>query len=137
MLSSPWKHLWPIPLPSLSLSSHIMEVLFVSLVVTHALCHTFQLDVLAHLMWDQCRRSLLLSFKSFTGGSDYSGISFSVTFPAGVNAMNFNVPIINDNIAELAESFTLDLEIPPASAAMGVEKGSPDTATVNIVDDEG
>ena len=51
--------------------------------------------------------------------------------------MNFNVPIINDNIAELAESFTLDLEIPAASAAMGVMKGSPDTATVNIMDDEG
>ena len=60
-----------------------------------------------------------------------------MTFPAGVNVMNFNVPITNDNIAELAESFTLDLEIPAASAAMGVMKGSPDTATVNIVDDEG
>ena len=137
MLSSPWKHLRLIPLPSLSQSSHRMEVLLVSRVLTHALCYTFQLDVLAHLMWDQCRRSLILSFTSLTGGSDYSGVSFSVTFPAGVNAMSFNVPIINDNIAELAESFTLDLEIPAASAAMGVMKGSPDTATVNIMDDEG
>ena len=51
--------------------------------------------------------------------------------------MSFNVSIINDNIAELAESFTLTLEIPAASAAMGVIAGSPDTATVNIVDDEG
>ena len=74
---------------------------------------------------------------SLTVGSDYMGESFSVTFPAGVNAITFNVPIINDNIAELAESFTLDLVIPPASTAMGVEKGSPDTATVNIMDDEG
>ena len=105
-----------------------------SLVLTHALCYTFQLDVLAHFIWDQCRRSLLLSF---TGGSDYEGESFSVTFPAGVNVMNFNVPIIDDNIADLAESFILTLEIPPASAAMGVMKASPDTATVNIMDDEG
>ena len=57
--------------------------------------------------------------------------------PAGVNLMSFNVSIINDNIAELAESFTLNLVIPPASAAMGVIAGSPDTATVNIMDDEG
>ena len=74
---------------------------------------------------------------SLTGGSDYVGRSFSVTFPAGVNVMSFNLPIIDDNIPELAESFTLTLEIPPASAAMGVIKGSPDTATVNIMDDEG
>ena len=51
--------------------------------------------------------------------------------------ISFNVTIIDDNIAELAELFTLDLEIPDASAAMGVIKGSPDTATVNIIDDEG
>ena len=74
---------------------------------------------------------------SFTVSSDYEDESFSVTFPAGVNVMSFNVLIINDNIAELAESFTLGLVIPPASAAMGVIKGSPDTATVIIMDDEG
>ena len=51
--------------------------------------------------------------------------------------ISFNVTIIDDNIAELAELFTLDLEIPDASADMGVIKGSPDNATVNIMDDEG
>ena len=79
----------------------------------------------------------LLPINSHVVGSDYVGESFSVTFPAGVNVMSFNVSIINDNIAELAESFTLAPEIPAASAAMGVTKGSPDTATVNIMDDEG
>ena len=76
-------------------------------------------------------------FNTLIDGSDYVGGSLSVTFPAGVNVMSFNVSIINDNIAELAESFTLDLVIPAASAAMGVIAGSPDTATVNIMDDEG
>ena len=71
------------------------------------------------------------------GGSDYSGESFSVTFPARVNVMSFNVSIINDNIAEPAESFTLTLEIPPASVALAVTRGSPDNVTVNIIDDEG
>ena len=50
---------------------------------------------------------------------------------------SFNVSIINDDIAECPELFTLALEIPPASVAMGVIAGSPDTATVNIMDDDG
>ncbi|MDA8002873.1 MAG: hypothetical protein MPL62_16440 [Alphaproteobacteria bacterium] len=74
---------------------------------------------------------------SLTVGSDYGGESFSVTFPAGVNMMSFNVSIINDNIAELDESFTLTLEIPAASMSFGVIAGSFDTATVNITDSEG
>ena len=60
-----------------------------------------------------------------------------MTFPAGVNVISFNVTIIDNNVAELAELFILDLEIAAASAAMGVIKGSPDTAAVNIMDDEG
>ena len=80
---------------------------------------------------------LLFPFNLLTGSSDYEGESFSVTFPAGVNVTSFDVSIINDNIDELAESFTLDLVIPPASAAMGVIAESPDTATVNIIDDDG
>ena len=72
-----------------------------------------------------------------TDGSDYEGGNFSVTFPAGVNVASFNVTIINDAIAECAKLFTLDLEIPAAAAAMGVIRGSPDTATVHIMDDDG
>ena len=60
-----------------------------------------------------------------------------MTFPARVNVISFNVTIIDDNIAELAEMFTLDLEIPDVAAAMGVIKGSPDTATISIMADEG
>ena len=74
---------------------------------------------------------------SLTGGSDYEGETFSVTFPAGVNVITFNVPIISDAIAELAKSFTLTLEIPPASAATGVIKESPDIATVSIMNGKG
>jgi len=35
---------------------------------------------------------------------------------------------------EFPESFTLELEIPPKAAAECVFKGSPDTATVEIID---
>ena len=51
--------------------------------------------------------------------------------------ISFNVTIIDDVIAECAELFTLALEIPEISADMGVVKDSPDTATVNIMDDDG
>ena len=60
-----------------------------------------------------------------------------MTFPAGVNMVSFNVTILNDGIAECAKLFTLDLDIPAAAAAMGVIRGSPDTATVHITDDDG
>ena len=51
--------------------------------------------------------------------------------------ISFNVTIIDDNIAELAEMFTLNLEIPAVAAAIGVIKGSPNTATISIMADEG
>ena len=72
-----------------------------------------------------------------TDGSDYTGGPFEVTFPAGVNVVSFNVSILDDTIAECAKLFNLDLDIPEAAAGMGVIRGSPDTATVHIMDDDG
>ena len=70
-------------------------------------------------------------------GEDYRGGQFSVVFPPGVNSISFNVPIINDDVIELNdESFTLVLEIPEAAAALRVVRRSPDTATVNILDND-
>ena len=72
-----------------------------------------------------------------TDGSDYTGGPFEVTVPAGVNVVSFNVSILDDAIAECAKLFNLDLDIPEAAAGMGVIRGSPDTATVHIMDDDG
>ena len=70
-------------------------------------------------------------------GEDYRGGQFSVFFPPGENNISFNVPIINDDVIELNdENFTLVLEIPEAAAALRVVRGSPDTATVNILDND-
>ena len=49
--------------------------------------------------------------------------------------VSFNVTILDDAIAECAKLFNLDLDIPEAD--MGVIRGSPDTATVHIMDDDG
>ena len=75
--------------------------------------------------------------RSPSDGEDYRGGQFLVFFPPGENSISFNVPIINDDVIELnVESFTLVLEIPEAAAALRVVRGSPDTATVNILDDD-
>ena len=72
-----------------------------------------------------------------TGDSDYEGESISVTFPAGVNVISFNVTINDESAAERIEVITLNLEIPSAATAMGVIKGSPDSTIVNIMVDDG
>ena len=69
-------------------------------------------------------------------GEDYRGGQFSVFFPPGENNISINVPIINDDVIEFDESFTLVLDIPEAAAALRVVRGSPDTATVNILDND-
>ena len=71
-------------------------------------------------------------------GSDYTAATGSVTFPAGSISgatQTFDVPLVNDNIAELAETFTATLT--------GVSAGSPvtipaagATGTATITDDD-
>lgn len=80
---------------------------------------------------------MLTVFIIFTDSSDYVGETFLLTFPAGMNFASFNVPILDDEVVECPEEFFLDLEIPAAAAAMGVVKGTPDTATVKIADEDG
>jgi len=46
---------------------------------------------------------------NITGGVDYDSGPYTVTFPAGVTSVPFNVPIINDNIFEPNEEFYLTL----------------------------
>ena len=54
-----------------------------------------------------------------------------------LNTVSFNVPILDDDITECPQLFMLELEIPPAAAAMCAVKGAPDTAHVLIYDNDG
>ena len=81
-------------------------------------------------------KPLIPSPRSTSAGGDYTGGPYSVFFRPGENVISFNVPIANDLVAELPEAFFLDLEIPPAADSMSIVKGSPDTTTVNIRDDD-
>ena len=55
----------------------------------------------------------------------------------GQSEVTVSVPIIDDRIFEGPEEFTVELEIPPESAALYVVSGSPDPVPVKIEDDDG
>ena len=74
---------------------------------------------------------------TFIGGDDYRNGSIPVTFELLVETATVTVTIFDDEVAECPEEFSLGLEISEAAANMGVIKGSPDSATVSITDNDG
>jgi Calx-beta domain len=68
-----------------------------------------------------------------TGGSDYTAVSGTLTFNPGVTQQTISIPITNDSVVEGNETFTVTLSNPSAGAALG----TPSSATVTIVDDDG
>ena len=59
-----------------------------------------------------------------------------MSFSATKTVSTFKVYITNDLVSESSEDFFLDLEIPSSAIAAGAIKGSPDTATVDITDED-
>ena len=59
-----------------------------------------------------------------------------MSFSATKTVSTFKISIYNDLVAESSEDFFLDLEIPSSALAAGAVKGSPDTATVEIANDD-
>ena len=64
---------------------------------------------------------------------DYTSGPYSVTFPAGVTSVLFNISINDDNIFEENENFTLTIN---SSLSTVVMVGDPGEATVTIVDND-
>ena len=64
---------------------------------------------------------------------DYTSGPYSVTFPAGVISVSFNISIGDDIISEEIENFTLAINSSPLT---GVMVGNPGQATVTIVDND-
>ena len=75
-------------------------------------------------------------FFSEGGEGDYIGRDYPVIFPAGSTNKNFSIPIIDDDIFELDETFFLTLVIPQPAQDIGVMKGDPFMATITIINDE-
>ncbi|MGM9477963.1 Calx-beta domain-containing protein, partial [Pedobacter sp. GSP4] len=71
-------------------------------------------------------------------GSDYAATTGSVTFPAGSVSgatQTFNIPLINDNIAELAETFNVTLNSVSAGSVVTIPAAGA-TGTATITDDD-
>lgn len=66
--------------------------------------------------------------------SDYTGVTTTVTFPAGVTEQFVSVVTIDDSDAEPSESFTATLSNPSPSSVVVISEPQ---ATVNIADNEG
>ena len=75
------------------------------------------------------------SSNNVTGGDDYTAGPYDVTFAAGETSVSFDVPIIDDNILEEDEMFTLI--IVPTSLPADVTRQGNVRTTVTIVDNEG
>lgn len=64
---------------------------------------------------------------------DYLPVNETLTFAPNVNSRTVNVPILNDALAEGSQNLTVVLSNPSTNAKLG----SPTTATLTILDDEG
>ena len=65
---------------------------------------------------------------------DYGSGPYTVTFPAGVTDVPFNVSINDDMISEANEDFTLTID--PSSLPTGGTVGIPGSAVVTIIDND-
>jgi hypothetical protein len=68
-----------------------------------------------------------------TRGSDFTAVSGTLTFAAGVTSMSFAVPILDDGAIEAAETVNLALALPAGSSAT---LGTPSTALLTIQDND-
>ncbi len=86
------------------------------------------------VLWQTLYIHLLFNLYSVAGPDlDYDGTALSVEFtPGGPDMACVDIPIVDDNLSEGTEDFTVDLE--PLNP--DVQVGDPSTATVIIIDDE-
>jgi len=68
-------------------------------------------------------------------GVDYASGPYTVTFPAGVTSVTFDIPINDDNILENKQEFSLI--IMPSSLSDRISQGGQGSSIISIVDDDG
>ena len=79
----------------------------------------------------------VLMYSSCVGPEDYLGRERRAIFEIGSSMATVEYSTVNDSIREGVESFIANLTLSPEMQAMGIVSGMPDSATVNIIDDEG
>ena len=78
---------------------------------------------------------VLPSVASITDGSDYREESTTVTFEPNENRKCFEIEILNDQLDEGTESFSVEIVSVPSDS--GTIIASPDTTIISIEDDDG
>ena len=79
----------------------------------------------------------MLAHSSCVGPADYQGGERSAIFEIGSSMATVEYSTVYDSTREGIESFTAELTVPLEMQAMGIVPGMPDSATVNITEDEG
>jgi hypothetical protein len=67
-----------------------------------------------------------------TAGSDYTAVSGTLSFPEGTFSRTITIPILDDQLIEGAEQFSIVLSNPTGN----VDLASPSSATINITDND-
>ena len=68
---------------------------------------------------------------------DFRSNRLTVAFQRGVVMQNVSIPIINDDIVEEMENFSLSIQVLQRFLAIGIRQGTPATAIGFIIDDDG
>ena len=66
-------------------------------------------------------------------GTDFNSTPFTAKIPAGATTTTVRVPVMNDNIVEGDETFSMSLTV-PSSLGPGIVAGSVTSSTGIIVD---
>ena len=88
--------------------------------------------------WFDFGENTLLVFNFFpTGPADYEGGTKIAIFEVGSSTATVTFGTEDDEVKEGMESFRATLSVSEAMREKGVSVGSPDTAVVNIIDNDG
>ena len=77
---------------------------------------------------------LFFYFLFYSDPEDYHFDEIMVTFPNGETTVSINVPVNNDDINEMSETFDLQIAVNELEAR--VLPGTPDVTTILIKDDD-
>ena len=80
--------------------------------------------------------SVLYLLTDTSAADDYTPVTQTVTFPAGETSVTVPVNTLDDSIDEQPESFEAQLSDPNGNG-LELSIGGEDTATVDIIDDDG
>ena len=106
---------------------HLQTLVIISL-ITHE-------SMIINIWWlNLCQFSVLDLLSNLTGGIDYIPGPFNVTIPAGVTSAPLDVIIVDDDLVEAYETFTLYID--QNSLSNDVERIYPYSISVTIVDDD-